>query len=130
MIAEAFSTETVYQPSGKEAAVINRYASVLPEGKYQIKVEFTLLPSDEKIIETHNFSVDKVPGDMKKALEDYRETLQYTAESHPVYGDGSYSFSHNSSIENYLKLYPENVYSQHLMHILTNWIYPYFKRTV
>jgi hypothetical protein len=128
LIGETFSKEKVYFPKGKEAPVIERYASILPEGSYKLQVEFTLLPSKEKIQESHSFSINKVPAEEMGAFENYRKSLQYTALTHPAYGDGSYSSKHSSSIENFLKDYSESVYSQHLLHILTNWLYPYYKK--
>lgn len=94
-------------------------------GKYELTLEYHLLPSDKKILASHRFEIKEVPADQKAAFEQYVKATAYAANTYRRGGKGTYSATHPDSYENFLQRYPNSFYSTYAFMDMVKEVYIY-----
>lgn len=120
-----FPTKTVYETQRRGAPSIGSYGHILPVGEYKILVEYTLLPTNVKVVVDHSFEILEIPIDEQQAFQAYTIALAYTSNSHSAFGDGSYNPNHQKSLESFITRFPNSRFAKHADHIIALEVYPF-----
>lgn len=111
--------------------MLNLYNTVLPVGRYQFRVTYTVQPLHpllqvrQEIVSNHEFEVVQVPASEKDAFSSYKSALAYACVTHPAKGDGSYEVHHPKGLQRFIERYPTSRYAQYAMYLAADWIYGY-----
>lgn len=129
-IGASFGYEQLIKTSSISTPTISDFTQALPVGKYKLKVNYILLPGNEKLIASFDFEIKPLPNEEQDSFNAYLEAMKYASIAHPYYGDETYSPKHTNSLERFIESYPNSRYAQHAYSVLINKVYKYHTKKI